>query len=167
MTHRYTRVDAIVTPLSTLCFPVSHNEGAVSYGHFHPSHPTMLLAILTLLATGLTVNASCAHGTTLHPFELATVAVSTFSYDGVTGPWAWYGLDATANMMCGEGTSQSPIVITDSTATSPGNFILFDIPDVRAAKFENLGTNVEVVVNGTISVSGKDYSVQQFHIHTP
>jgi carbonic anhydrase len=41
------------------------------------------------------------------------------------------------------------------------------IKDVEAAEFENLGTTVEVICNGTTTFGGKDFSLQQFHFHTP
>jgi carbonic anhydrase len=46
--------------------------------------------------------------------------------------------------------------------------INFNIPDVKSAKFENIGTNVEVVItNGTLWVGNKEYKLEQFHFHTP
>jgi carbonic anhydrase len=42
----------------------------------------------------------------------------------------------------------------------------FDIPSAEAV-FENLGTTIEVVVNGTTSFAGTNYRLVQFHMHTP
>jgi carbonic anhydrase len=41
-----------------------------------------------------------------------------------------------------------------------------DIPDAGVV-FENLGTTIEVVVNGTTSFAGTNYRLVQFHMHTP
>jgi carbonic anhydrase len=41
-----------------------------------------------------------------------------------------------------------------------------DIPQ-QAVEFENLGTTIEVIVNGTTSFAGSDFRLRQFHIHTP
>jgi carbonic anhydrase len=49
-----------------------------------------------------------------------------------------------------------------------GKSIKLSIPDYpQGAKFENLGTNVEVVVNGTLVNGAKTYALAQFHFHTP
>lgn len=37
----------------------------------------------------------------------------------------------------------------------------------QAIEFENLGTTIEVIVNGTTSFNGSDFRLKQFHIHTP
>lgn len=44
-----------------------------------------------------------------------------------------------------------------------------DIPDLpEGAEFENLGTTVEVIATGgNMSFGGVDYSLRQFHFHTP
>jgi hypothetical protein len=41
-----------------------------------------------------------------------------------------------------------------------------DIPE-QAVEFENLGTTIEVIVNGTTSFAGTDFRLKQFHVHTP
>ena len=40
-------------------------------------------------------------------------------------------------------------------------------PNVESAMFENLGSTVQVLVNGTLTWEGKTYSLKQFHFHTP
>jgi carbonic anhydrase len=40
------------------------------------------------------------------------------------------------------------------------------IPE-QEVEFENLGTTIEVIVNGTTSVAGSDFQLVQFHMHTP
>jgi carbonic anhydrase len=65
---------------------------------------------------------------------------------------------------------QSPIDIGNSSGTSiaSGKSIRLSIPDYpNGAKFENLGTNVEVIANGTLVDGGKTYALAQFHFHTP
>lgn len=37
----------------------------------------------------------------------------------------------------------------------------------QAVDFENLGTTIEVIVNGTTSFAGSDFRLKQFHMHTP
>jgi carbonic anhydrase len=112
-------------------------------------------------------SAACNYGTSAFP-RLPQVAVSKFTYTGLTGPLNWYGLDKTANGMCAKGTNQSPINIDTSKITiDKGSTLSLDIPAYpEGAVFENLGTNVEVVVNGTLVDGGKTYSLAQFHFHT-
>jgi len=65
---------------------------------------------------------------------------------------------------------QSPIDIGNSSGNSvvSGKSIQLSVPDCpHGAKFENLGTNVEVVANGTLVDVAKTYALAQFHFHTP
>jgi carbonic anhydrase len=43
---------------------------------------------------------------------------------------------------------------------------ILNIPE-QEVEFENLGTTIEVIVNGTTSVAGSDFQLVQFHMHTP
>jgi carbonic anhydrase len=98
------------------------------------------------------------------------VPVNKYSYVGLSGPLNWYGLNQTANAMCAVGMNQSPIDIGNSSMTSvaSGSSINLSIPDYPSgAKFENLGTTVEVVVNGSLVDGSKTYALAQFHFHTP
>jgi carbonic anhydrase len=125
-----------------------------------------VLAVSTLLKS---VNSVCNHGTS-HARSLTTVPVNHFSYVGLSGPLNWYGLNKTANVLCSTGMNQSPIDIGNSSGTSvvSGKTIQLSIPDYpNGAKFENLGTNVEVVVNGTLVDGSKTYALAQFHFNTP
>jgi carbonic anhydrase len=130
----------------------------------------MLAILIPLSAIVGTASANCAYGTSSFPRE-AQVPVSKFSYDALGGPLNWYGLNETANYACDNGTHQSPIVIDGSISVVPGSsitsFAAANYPE--GAEFENLGTNVEVVVNGTLvdGNSGTNYSLAQFHFHTP
>lgn len=124
------------------------------------------LAVLALLKSA---NCSCNYGTS-HFTREALVPVNNFSYTGLTGPLNWYGLNKTANVLCSTGTHQSPIDIGNSSGvwTAPGNSIKVSIPDYPSgALFENLGTTVEVVVNGKLMDDKKIYNLSQFHFHTP
>lgn len=134
-----------------------------------------LKTIIALLAIGaVSVNASCAHLTTLHPRSFEEPA---FSYEAPTGPEQWADLNVN-NTMCSQGTHQSPIDIhmldlntdlsADGVRSIPGSDLQVGIPDVaEGAEFENLGTTIEVVVNGTLALGGVDRKLKQFHFHTP
>lgn len=55
----------------------------------------------------------------------------------------------------------------DSTiekATSPPKI---HIAKIEHAKFENLGTTVEVIANGTTEFGNKTFNLKQFHFHSP
>jgi carbonic anhydrase len=122
---------------------------------------------LVLALTALSASASCLHGTSLLKREVegGQVKVATFGYTGEKGPLNWAGLDQ-ANSACAIGKAQSPIAIdgTVPKATSPPDV---QIPTVEEAEFENLGSTVEVIVNGTTTFEGKAYHLKQFHFHTP
>ncbi|KAG2415581.1 hypothetical protein HFD88_006772 [Aspergillus terreus] len=97
------------------------------------------------------------------------VETNSYNYTEMGGPLNWYGLDPEANSACATGKHQSPIVIhsEDIDYVSPGS-LKFDIPKADYAKFENLGSGLEVVLtNGSLTVGNKSLPLAQFHFHTP
>lgn len=127
------------------------------------------LAHLTAVALSLVAPAlaACDYGTHLYPRE-HIVPVSTFGYTGLTGPLNWYSLNKTANKLCATGEHQSPINLDSSISTIKGSSISFSVDSYPfGAELENLGSTVEVPVNGTLKANGKTYSLAQFHFHTP
>src|SRR5207302_6693064 len=95
----------------------------------------------------------------------ATVEVSKFGYIGLEGPLNWAALSP-ENSACATSKVQSPINI-DNTVQLAAEAPKVVIPDVDAAEFVNLGTTVEAIVNGTTTFGGKEFSLKQFHFHTP
>ena len=65
--------------------------------------------------------------------------------------------------------NQSPIDISPSATTlDNGTSCTLNVPNYPSgAIFENLGTNIEVIVNGTLVDGNKTYALAQFHFHTP
>ena len=113
------------------------------------------------------VSANCAYGTSIFP-RFPTVEVSMFGYDGLHGPLNWYGLNESANFFCDNGTKQSPIVINSSIEQVSGSSLEWEVPNcLDGAEFENLGTNVQVVLNGSLTDhdSGREFKLAQFHFH--
>ncbi|KAB5558675.1 carbonate dehydratase [Coniochaeta sp. 2T2.1] len=136
----------------------------------------VLLPSIASLAT-----AFCGHGTSLHPRDDHTPApISTFGYDGITGPLGWHALNMSANSLCALGKHQSPINIIKKDypcSTPPLNFTFDDYP--HGAEIENLGTTLEVFINGSMSLpqppcdggargkcTDKLYKLRQFHFHS-
>ena len=85
----------------------------------------------------------------------------------------WTSLDPEANQACSTGTRQSPIDMVEGHFNMmTGGSVSLNIPDVpEGATFENLGTTVEVVMEGfggglTLS-DGTNYNLSQFHFHHP
>ena len=103
--------------------------------------------------------------------SLVPRATGSYSYIGDTGPLLWGSLDP-ANALCSTGVNQTPINI--NPGSSPGvttlaaaNRPVLTWPDVSGANFENLGLTVQAFVSGSTSFLGDDYSLLQFHFHTP
>ena len=98
-----------------------------------------------------------------------------FGYNELQGPLNWYGLNKTNNSKCALGKNQSPINIDPNEVgdgfpvkAAPGSSLGFDIQDYpQGAILENLGNTLEVIANGTLKRGGKEYSLKQFHFHTP
>ncbi|CAK7218411.1 hypothetical protein SBRCBS47491_003500 [Sporothrix bragantina] len=125
--------------------------------------------IAVFAASFSAASASCLSGTRLAARAAdGTVAISTFNYTGEGGPLNWYGLNTTTNSACSKGKNQSPIdIVTQSIEYASASSLNFSVPAVPSAKFENLGTNVEVVINGSLVTSNLTYQLAQFHFHTP
>jgi len=124
---------------------------------------------LSVLFHAATVFASCAHNTRLHRRQEGAIPeLPTFGYtDDLSAP-NWAGLDP-ANIACATGQTQSPINLTPTTAQVLGAPPIVDYPPVQSAEFENLGTTIEVIVNGSLQVQagGEQFQLKQFHMHTP
>jgi carbonic anhydrase len=123
--------------------------------------------ILFTLLTACAVKASCLHGTSILPRETAggLVKISEFGYTGLWGPLNWAGLTE-KNSACAKSSTQSPINIDDSVELAQ-IIPQITIENVEEAEFENLGTTVEVIVNGTAAVGERIFNLKQFHFHTP
>ncbi|KAF5361476.1 hypothetical protein D9758_006220 [Tetrapyrgos nigripes] len=121
--------------------------------------------LLAFASLALRVSANCMYGTHLHRRQEGTVEVSNFGYSGTQGPVNWASLSS-ENSACTSGKTQSPIVL-DDTVSFAEEAPKVVIDNVEEAEFENLGTTIEVIVNGTTSFAGTDFSLAQFHLHTP
>ncbi|GAP87149.1 putative carbonic anhydrase [Rosellinia necatrix] len=101
-----------------------------------------------------------------------TVPTATFGYFGAGGPVLWHHLSA-ANELCASGTNQSPInMVQGSFTLSPASDLAVSLPDTVAegATFENLGSTIEVVMEGqggTLQLDDVEYELLQFHFHHP
>lgn len=124
----------------------------------------VVAALLSLFGNAV---ASCDYRTSHYPQE-ANVPVGKFGYTGLNGPLNWYNLNQSANQLCAKGQNQSPININSSIPTIDGNNVQVHIDSYpNGSTFENLGTTIEVPVNGTLTVDNKTYKLAQFHFHTP
>lgn len=133
-----------------------------------PKFSTMRTATAFVSFASL-ASAMCHYGTTLAPRrDLVRRDEGGFGYNELQGPLNWHGLSSD-NELCALGTNQSPINIAPSEFdTVNGSSYSFEIDSyIEGAEFENLGTNVQVYVNGSATVGDKSYAVQQFHFHTP
>lgn len=120
---------------------------------------------VSIVALAATAQASCVHGTSMMKRQEGAVQVSNFGYDGLQGPLNWAGLDP-ANSACRNSKVQSPIVI-DSNVPFAAEAPQITIDSVAEAEFENLGTTLETIVNGTTVFAGATFELKQFHMHTP
>jgi hypothetical protein len=125
----------------------------------------MLSKLLIVFVLATVASANCLHGTSFMPRAAGTIPVSPFSYTGEFGPLNWAGLDP-ANSACRKSTTQSPIVL-DQTIPMAQSVPQITIDAVKEAEFENLGSTLETIVNGTTVFEGTTYLLKQFHFHTP
>ncbi|PMD52492.1 putative carbonic anhydrase [Hyaloscypha bicolor E] len=141
------------------------------------------LAVLLLLNPFTDIaSASCGHGTSLLKRTVTVskraeggevvkkVEVGKFGYIATQGPTNWAALTP-ENIQCATSKKQSPIDITNVTTTlvQPGALAL-TFPPIQATEFENIGTTIEVVMEGkgaSTVVDGKTFDLKQFHFHSP
>ncbi|KAF2741978.1 carbonic anhydrase, partial [Sporormia fimetaria CBS 119925] len=124
--------------------------------------------LLNALLLASTASATCLHG--LSKFKRqepadGSVPISNFGYTGLQGPFNWASLGP-ENEACKIGKNQSPINI-DASISKASEAPVVTIDSTQPVEFENLGTTIEVLVNGTTSFAGTDFRLKQFHIHTP
>lgn len=96
------------------------------------------------------------------------VKVNEFTYNGDTGPLHWHYLDPSKNGACASGRHQSPIDInTEEISFAAPGTIHINIPNSNASTFENIGSGLEVLAQGSCALSDRVYPLKQFHFHTP
>ncbi|OJD11302.1 hypothetical protein AJ78_07896 [Emergomyces pasteurianus Ep9510] len=120
-----------------------------------------------VLLNARSVLSSCAHGTYLHRrvTDGDPIEALKFGYGASDGPTNWHALSPDF-VLCGIGRSQSPIDIGRTISQVPVGYLSMDIP-IQDVKFENLGTTVEVLLEGKTVINGREYLLQQFHFHVP
>jgi hypothetical protein len=131
----------------------------------------MYTTLITSLVWGLfqapRTLASCAHGTHLYRREAGGgVEIPDFDYRTTKGPTNWHSISPN-NTLCGVGTTQSPIILDSAIPIEGRGFVQMAIAPQHDLPFENLGTTVEVVVDGTTVVGNASFTLKQFHFHTP
>jgi len=132
-----------------------------------------MLSQIILAAVAVTpAMAFCGGHTHLDTRAEGEVEVKTFGYHGAIGPLVWNTL-AVENTACNTGKNQSPIDMVPAVFTTVNAAdISLEIPDQPAgAVFENLGTTVEVVMEGAGGKlklpTGTELELKQFHFHHP
>jgi len=58
-------------------------------------------------------------------------------------------------------------IYTDASIKTATEKPKFNIDSVNSFEFENLGTTVEVIANGTTTFANKTLNLKQFHFHSP
>jgi carbonic anhydrase len=123
------------------------------------------LAVATLAALGLQMGTCLAdqdqksHGTN-------TLFTKHWSYEGETGVAHWSSL-AEEYALCGNGSLQSPIDITNSITTDlpPLKFNYSPIP----LTIQNNGHTIKIMADkaGSLTIGDDTYQLLQFHTHAP
>ncbi|PWY75301.1 carbonic anhydrase [Aspergillus sclerotioniger CBS 115572] len=123
-------------------------------------------AFLPLIAS---VSAHCIRSPVEHRAADGLADINYFNYTNLGSPLNWYGLKPESNEACTKGKHQSPIDISTTAINyTSRSAIKLDLPTADGAKFENLGSGLEVVLtNGSLTANGKVYPLAQFHFHTP
>ncbi|KAI0458089.1 alpha carbonic anhydrase [Xylaria acuta] len=134
---------------------------------------TSLRTFLSLTAAITPVFGFCGARTHLDKREAEDIVpVATFGYLASGSPLLWHHLSP-VNALCANGSNQSPINMLEGSFTlASGSDLTVTLPDTlsEGATFENLGSTVEVVMEGlggTLELDGLEYELLQFHFHHP
>jgi carbonic anhydrase len=128
----------------------------------------MLSVFLLLLLNIRSVLSLCSHNTYLHPRAAGgegEIKLPNFDYGTTRGPVNWHNI-VPENKLCGTGRAQSPINIDRSILLEAAGLVTMDVP-VQNVEFENLGTTVEVIIEGKSIINCRPFVLKQFHFHTP
>lgn len=125
---------------------------------------SLLVLSFASLITGIA--GSCINGAHLMRRQTSP----NFGYHGLNGPANWLSLNPSANQLCAKGRNQTPPNL------QPGASWLQAVSQkpqpsygtVQNVEFKNLGSTIEVLL-GTpkLNFEGVDYTLLQFHFHTP
>ena len=100
--------------------------------------------------------------------KLQVGVVASIKLTSTRTQWASLSTEFTG---CATNTIQSPIDVTNqSTVAVAGSTLNIEFPDTATAEFENIGTTVEVVMEGKgakTTIAGKEFELKQFHFHSP
>jgi len=157
----------------------------------------MLLCFVFVATMLAVANATCMGHLHHRAFDNNTVEVSKFGYTGGIGPLLWQTLaTANALCEKGESQSpinigkqqlnlyvgfsasvcvnlkqtdyiRTNIIDTDSSIKRAVTRPKVNFAKIKTANFENLGTTVEVIANGTTQFGNKTFNLKQFHFHSP
>lgn len=161
-------ITPVVGPRYLLPFCTEEEQ---SFHHIFKMHFVSITALLAFWHI-FTASASCIHNTYLYQQSMKenekSAQVEEFGYVGIDGPTNWHTIDPAGNLLCATGRNQSPINIipTEIQQTRPGD-IQVEIPAEQTLSFENMGTNVEVLLEGTTTIGSRRFRLRQFHYHTP
>ena len=98
---------------------------------------------------------------------IASESTAEWSYQGDTGPEKWSHLSKDYEL-CNSGNNQSPVNI-EKTIDGKLPAIAYNYNILVADKIKNNGHTIQVDIRsgGEIEVDGKQYTLKQFHFHTP
>ncbi|NSX55896.1 carbonic anhydrase [Parasulfitobacter algicola] len=100
-------------------------------------------------------------------FVSTVPAIATsWSYEGDTGPDKWGHIHEDFNV-CADGRQQSPIDLHSAVSTDLGEITLNWTPADWIVKDKGYTLQLETDNAGGIQIAGVDYSLVQFHFHTP
>ena len=85
-----------------------------------------LLPVAALLSK---VAANCAYEMSAFP-RIPSITVSSFGYDGLIGPFNWYGLNRTANFACDQVSNRSPVVINSTIPIVDSSTLKFTVQTI-------------------------------------
>lgn len=113
------------------------------------------------------------------PPDTTTVVASArpvhWSYDGAEGPAAW-GVLSPVYALCKDGRGQSPIALTTKAGTKGAQWSFnYGSTGLTLAHHEHVdelvdnGHTIQVTVDegSTLALNGRNYTLKQFHFHTP
>ena len=126
--------------------------------------PLYLVAILVLV--GCEAREQAAAPETEEPEPAPQAAETSWSYEGDTGPAQW-GTLAEAFATCETGQEQSPVDLTAMRSDDLPDLVFQYQPTPFGVTHKGYTVQVDFGEGSTVAVGEEQYTLLQFHLHTP
>jgi carbonic anhydrase len=171
MLHSFTFLAALVSIVESSClYGTSHLERRVTENNTVPVSKFGYTGQVgpLLWQTLAAENALCEQGVNQSPINIGELLFPSVPNKFFSMKMSDKVITVAIMQMCLEtGNNTNHPHQTDKTIKTATESPKIKITNAGSNEFENLGTTVEVIANGTTEFGGKTFNLKQFHFHSP